>query len=97
MTRNFLPQNAAPLLRGLFSLLQTTFFRDDGGQSAAKAARSSIYLASASEIAGVNGVYFGTNSQRLDWKSSMTDPVNRKAVWALSERLTQLGSPLPSV
>lgn len=96
MTRNFLPQNAAPLLRGVLRLLQNTFFRDDGGQSAAKAARSSIYLASAPEVAGVNGVYFGTNSQRLDWKPSMIDPANRQALWTLSARLTQVDSALAS-
>lgn len=97
MTRGFLPNSSSPLLRGVFSLLQNTFFRDDGGKSAAKAARSSIYLASAPEVAGVTGVYFGTKSERLDWKPSMTDSANRKAVWALSEQLTQLVSPLPSI
>lgn len=96
MTRGFLPNSSSPLLRGVFSVLQNTFFRDDGGKSAAKAARSSIYLASAPEVAGVNGVYFGTNSERLDWKPSMIDPANRQALWTLSARLTQLDSALAS-
>ncbi len=96
MTRGFLPNSSSPLLRGVLSVLQNTFFRDDGGKSAAKAARSSIYLASAPGVAGVNGVYFGTNSERLDWKPSMIDPANRQALWTLSARLTQLDSALAS-
>ncbi len=96
MTRNFLPQSSSPLLRGLWNLLQNTFFRDDGGQSAAKAARSSIYLASAPEVAGVSGTYFGTNSERLAWKPAMLDAANRQALWTLSTQLTHLeGVALP--
>jgi len=96
MTRNFLPQSSSPLLRGLLNLLQNVFFRDDGGQSAAKAARSSIYLASAPEVAGVSGTYFGTNSERLAWKPAMVEATNRQALWALSSQLTHLeGGALP--
>jgi len=96
MTRNFLPQSSSPLLRGLLNLLQNVFFRDDGGQSAAKAARSSIYLASAPEVAGVSGTYFGTNSERLAWKPAMIEATNRQALWALSSQLTHLeGGALP--
>ena len=43
------------------------FFKEDGGKSAGKAARSTIWAATAPDLEGVAGRYFDTNTkeQRL--------------------------------
>ena len=49
------------------------FFRDDGGTSAAKAARSTIWAATSPDLEGVTGAYFDTHSKRQDLHPSAYD------------------------
>lgn len=53
----------------------------------AKAARSSIHLASSPELEGVTGKYFDTNATESTWPDSVLDERNRSAVWDLCTRM----------
>jgi hypothetical protein len=57
--------------------------RPDGGKSAAKAARSSIYLASSKEVEGVSGKYFDTNCKEAAWSPAVLDKATREKLWNL--------------
>lgn len=63
--------------------------QDDGGASAAKAARSSIFAASDPSLADVTGAYFDTNSKRAKPNASITNEVNQQQVWRMLDQLTQ--------
>ncbi|MCU0465384.1 MAG: SDR family NAD(P)-dependent oxidoreductase [Anaerolineae bacterium] len=58
--------------------------------TAEKAARSSIYLASAPEMEGKTGLYLNTHSRRVGWPKSSYDQAIRAKIWEVSERLIQL-------
>jgi NAD(P)-dependent dehydrogenase (short-subunit alcohol dehydrogenase family) len=62
--------------------------RDDGGKSAARASRSSVYAASTPDLAGETGIYLNTNSKRANWPKDSLKESNRLAVWKLLEQLT---------
>lgn len=62
--------------------------RADGGKSAAKASRSSVYAASSSELAGESGLYLDTNSQRKNWSADILDEGKRKEIWRVLEEAT---------
>jgi NAD(P)-dependent dehydrogenase (short-subunit alcohol dehydrogenase family) len=62
-----------------------------GNASPARAARSSIFLASSPDVAGVTGAYYDTNSQRAAWPKPVLDDRLRGELWALSRRLLGLG------
>ncbi|GAA1568148.1 SDR family oxidoreductase [Kribbella hippodromi] len=53
----------------------------------AKAARSSIHLASAPELEGVTGKYFDTNAAEAAWPAAVLDDRNRSAVWELCNQV----------
>jgi len=61
-----------------------------GSASPARAARSSIFLASSPDVAGVTGAYFDTNSRRAAWPKAVLDERLRGELWALSRRLLGL-------
>ena len=56
------------------------FFRDDGGKSAAKAARSTIWAATDPETHRVTGAYFDTHSERQDLHPSAHEPSIHDAI-----------------
>ena len=57
----------------------------------ARAARSSIYLASSPDVAGINGAYFNTNNKQTAWPSKqILDEALRRRIWTFSEELTGL-------
>ena len=58
--------------------------------SAEKAARSSLYLASAPEVEGVTGQYFNPKAKSVSWPKAVYEEAVRTAIWALSEQLAQL-------
>lgn len=78
----------APLLRVLGPVLL-------GERAIAKAARSSVHLASSADVAGVTGAYFNLQRRRTPWPAATTDERNREVVWALCERLSGERSPAP--
>ncbi|MGN9786089.1 SDR family NAD(P)-dependent oxidoreductase [Nonomuraea sp. ZG12] len=54
----------------------------------AKSARSSVWLASSPEVAGVTGAYVDRRCRRRPWPASVLDEHARDRVWALCERLS---------
>jgi NAD(P)-dependent dehydrogenase (short-subunit alcohol dehydrogenase family) len=75
---------AVPLLRLLGPLLLADL---------AKAARSSVHLATSPDLQKVTGAYFNAKARRADWPASVLDQHNREAVWTLCERLSHLTIP----
>ncbi len=55
-----------------------------------KAAVSSIYLASSSEVEGVNGKYFNTKAKQTDWPSAASADGVPQRVWGISAQLVNL-------
>ena len=53
----------------------------------ARAARSSIYLASSTEVEGVNGNYYNTKSKLTKWPQSVLDVDLRRQIWDISTKL----------
>lgn len=90
MTRSVTPDMLPGLARLIWPLFKW-FVRPDGGKSAAKAAQSSVFLASSPAVQGVNGQYFNTRSQPAAWPKAVVDPVIRQQVWATVESLTGSG------
>lgn len=85
MSRGVTPEMMPGLMRLMFPLFKW-MTRPDGGKSAAKAARSSVYLASSPEMEGITGKYFDTNCKENKWPSPAQDPSTRAKVWALVEK-----------
>lgn len=56
------------------------FFADDGGKSAAKAARSTIWGATTPELDGVSGRYFDTNMNEQKLHPTAYDPATQSAI-----------------
>ena len=72
MTRSVTPEMLPRAMRWMFPVFKL-MVRDDGGKSAAKAARSSVYLASSPEVEGVTGKYFDTNCKEAAWSPAVMD------------------------
>ncbi|MBI5053516.1 MAG: SDR family NAD(P)-dependent oxidoreductase [Chloroflexi bacterium] len=89
MTQSVTPQMAPFILRLLWPLFKLAT-RADGGQSAAKASRSSVYLASSTEVEGINGKYFDTNSKMVNWPMPVLDPSTRQHLWVMVEKLSRI-------
>ncbi len=66
-------------VRPLFPLFQY-MTREDGGKSAQKAARSSIWGANAPETEGKSGQYFNTRCKPAKFHASIHEPKNQAAV-----------------
>lgn len=79
MTRSVTPGILPRMMRPTFPLFKLV--RPDGGKSAAKASRSSVFLATSAEVSGVTGAYFDTNCARVEWPSAVLDDSVRKATW----------------
>ncbi|GAB3968288.1 SDR family oxidoreductase [Actinoallomurus acanthiterrae] len=71
----------APLVRLLGPLLLSDL---------AKAARSSIHLASSPEVEGITGAYFDARTRRVPWPAGALDARGQEAVWSLCGRLSGL-------
>jgi NAD(P)-dependent dehydrogenase (short-subunit alcohol dehydrogenase family) len=91
MTRSVTPEMLPGFMRFLFPIFKLVL-REDGGKSAAKASRSSVYLASSPEVEGVSGKYFDTNSKAAEWSSAILDANLRTQLWSTVERLARLKS-----
>ncbi len=89
MTRSVTPEMLPGLMRLIWPLFKQVV-REDGGQSAAKASRSSVYLATSAEVTGISGQYFDTNCKRVVWPQAVLDQETRQKIWAITERLSQL-------
>ena len=87
MTRSVTSEMLPRAMRWMFPIFKLAV-REDGGKSAAKAARSSVYLASSPEVDGVTGKYFDTNCKEAAWSPAVMDEANREMLWKIVERLT---------
>ena len=85
MTRSVTPEMLPGFMRFAFPLFKL-MVREDGGKSAAKASRSSIYLASSPEVEGVTGKYFDTNCKEAAWSPAVMEADVRSAVWEFVEQ-----------
>jgi NAD(P)-dependent dehydrogenase (short-subunit alcohol dehydrogenase family) len=86
MTRSVTPEMLPGFMRFLFPIFKLAV-RDDGGKSAAKASRSSIYLASSKDVEGVSGKYFDTNCKEAAWPPAVMDSNTREKLWEIIELL----------
>ena len=86
MTRNMSPAMMPFLMRLFMPIARRMMMRNNA--SAAKAARSSIYLASSPDVEGVTGHYFNTGSKVTKWSAAVLHPETRLSIWELSETLT---------
>lgn len=86
MTRSVTPEMLPGLMRFLFPIFKLAV-REDGGKSAAKASRSSVYLASSKEVEGVSGKYFDTNCKEAAWSPAVMEADVRSAVWEFVEQV----------
>ena len=85
MSRSVTPDMMPGVMRIFYPLFKL-MTRPDGGKSAAKAARSSIYLASSPDVEGESGKYFDTNCKEKEMPPPAQDPSTRAKVWAEAER-----------
>ena len=79
------------LMYPLFRLL----FKEDGGKSAKKAARSTIWGATSSELDGVTGRYFDTNAKEQKLHPTAYDPRVQDSILAVIEASEGPSSPRP--
>jgi NAD(P)-dependent dehydrogenase (short-subunit alcohol dehydrogenase family) len=92
MTQNVTPDMLPARMRAQWPQFQR-IARADQGQSAANAARSSIYLASSPQVQGVTGQYLDRHCQPAVWPAAVLDPHLRRQLWAVAEHLTHTTAP----
>ena len=89
MTRSVTPEMLPGFMRFMWPLFKLAI-REDGGKSAEKASRSSVYLASSVEVEGVNGKNFDTKSKMVDWPAAVVDQSTRQQIWKVAEQVSRL-------
>lgn len=67
-------------IRLLFPLFKL-FVKPDGGISAKKASRSSVFLATSDEIKNTSGIYINKHVKQVNFPEVATDIKNRKFIW----------------
>lgn len=97
MTQALSPSALPPVMRLTWPVLKSMYMRDDGGKSAAKAAKSSVYLAASRDVDQITGQYFNTNSKPMEWPKDVHDERLRLELWERCANLAQVApEPLPS-
>lgn len=66
--------------------------RPDDGSSAAKASRSSVYLATSSDVPGRTGLYVDKHCEEVAWPSAVDDPDLRRRLFAIAEEWAQFSA-----
>jgi len=89
MTRSVTPEMLPGFMRFMWPFFKLAI-REDGGKSAEKASRSSVYLASSVEVEGVNGKNFDTKSKMVDWPAAVVDQSTRQQIWKVAEQVSRL-------
>jgi NAD(P)-dependent dehydrogenase (short-subunit alcohol dehydrogenase family) len=87
MSRGLTPEMVPLALRLVWPLFRL-MLRDTDGNSATRAARSSIFAASDARLNGQTGQYYDTNGRLTAWPPSVVDSADRAAVWHLCEAVT---------
>ncbi|MCX6067919.1 MAG: SDR family NAD(P)-dependent oxidoreductase [Chloroflexi bacterium] len=80
MTRSVTPEMFPKAMRWIFPIFQL-MTRPDNGKSAAKASRSSIYLASSIDVEGVTGKYFDPKCKETAMPKIVFDSEVRQNLW----------------
>lgn len=80
MTQNVTASMFPWYARPLFPIFKF-FVRTDGGKSAEKASRSSVFLASSPEVEGKTGLYINKKVQVTPFPDFVLNPYNREAIW----------------
>ena len=89
MTQSVTAEMLPGFMRFAFPLFKLVV-RPDGGKSAAKASRSSVYLASSSEVEGLNGRYFDTHCKLSEWPTAVLDAATRESLWATVQQIARV-------
>lgn len=87
MTRSVTSEMLPKAMRWIFPLFRL-MTRPDNGKSAAKAAQSSIFLATSDEVEGVTGKYFNTKCKETPMPNVVFDSEVRQKLWAQVHQLT---------
>lgn len=87
MTGSVTPEMFPSGARWIFPLFKF-LTRPDNGKSAAKASRSSVYLASSTAVEGVTGKYFNPKCKEVTMPKVVFDPEIRQSLWAAVHQLT---------
>ena len=85
MTQQVTPKMLPPAARVIWPLFKL-MTRPDDGRSAAKAAQSSIFLASNSTVEGVTGRYYNTKSAVVPWPAAALDQPIRQNLYTMVEQ-----------
>jgi len=88
MTQSVTADMLPGMMKMIFPLFKY-FVRPDGGKSAEKASRSSVYLACSPDIEGKSGLYFDKNVKLATWPSVVLDNSNRQQIWKLVVKLSK--------
>jgi len=87
MTRS-LTMNGLPGMMKLMLPFFRLFFKEDGGKSAAHAARSTIWGATTQELDGVTGLYFDTNMKEQSLHTTAYNNMIQNAIIELINSIT---------
>lgn len=80
MTRAMTAKSLPWFMRPAFPLFKMMMQGEDGGKSAEKASRSSVYAATTMDLSGKYGLYVDTNSRIKPLHRTVMDPRNQAAV-----------------
>lgn len=80
MTQEMTAKSLPWFMRPIWPIFSAFMQRDDGGKSAEKASRSSVWAASADVTASASGQYFGTDCKPAQFHASQRDASNQAAV-----------------
>jgi NAD(P)-dependent dehydrogenase (short-subunit alcohol dehydrogenase family) len=87
MTQSVTADMLPGMMKMIFPLFKF-FVRPDGGKSAEKASRSSVYLASSTDVEGKTQLYFDKNVKLTSWPEAVTSKNNRNVIWELVSKLS---------
>lgn len=89
MTRSVTADMFPGIARFIFPIFKL-MVREDGGRSAKKASRSSVYLASAAEVEGVSGKYFDTNCKVANFPVPVLNQSIRQRLWEVVKQAARI-------
>lgn len=81
MTRSVTTADVPWFMRPIWPLVSRRMQKDDGGVSASKASRSSVWAASTSELDGVSGSYFDRSCAETQFNESVQNLNNQQYVY----------------
>ena len=87
MTQNVTADMLPFLMRPIFPLFKL-LVKADNGKSAKKASRSSVYLATSTDVENKTGIYCNKNVQIKPMSTSVLNETNRNYIWNFVQKLT---------